>query len=135
MSILKLQLEDAELRKTPSKEMAAEVNETKFFRDSGFYYAGTTDYSDFSVFEILEDFLQPGTETSLGAAAESILKITPDKAPLSEEVTNVGRVVLELAEQIPYYHPSHIKLARVMELLTSSPKFINESPYVSRLGR
>ncbi|PYI11091.1 hypothetical protein BO78DRAFT_382968 [Aspergillus sclerotiicarbonarius CBS 121057] len=59
---------------------------------------------------ILNDFLQPETETSL--------------APLSNEVYVVGEIVLELAQQIPYHHPSQVKLARVMEGLTTSPKLI-----------
>jgi hypothetical protein len=91
--------------------------------ECGYTYVGTTDYSEEKVFEILNDYLQPDTTSSLHSAVHSILALLPENAPLSTEVWNVGEVVLHLAKQIPYHHPSQIKLARIMEELTCSPKF------------
>ncbi|PWY95903.1 hypothetical protein BO94DRAFT_620264 [Aspergillus sclerotioniger CBS 115572] len=81
------------------------------------------------VFHILNDYLQPDTEMPLFSAVKSILDILPG-APLSDEIYVVGEIVLELAKQIPYHHPSQAKLARVMEGLTNSPKFTT-GPYSS----
>ncbi|GIK03849.1 hypothetical protein Aspvir_007924 [Aspergillus viridinutans] len=92
----------------------------------GYRYVGTTDYSQEKVFQILNDYLQPDTKTSLDSAVHWILALLPEKEPLSTEVWDVGEVVLQLAEQIPYHHPSQIKLARFMEELTLSPKLTTE---------
>ncbi|GIJ91228.1 hypothetical protein Asppvi_010193 [Aspergillus pseudoviridinutans] len=94
--------------------------------ESGYSYVGTTDYSQEKVFQILNDYFHPDTKTPLDSAVHSILALLPEKEPLSTEVWDVGVVVLQLAEQIPYHHPSQIKLARLMEELTRSPKFTTE---------
>jgi hypothetical protein len=92
----------------------------------GYRYVETTEYSQEKVFQVLNDYLQPDTKMSLDSAVHSILALLPEKEPLSTEVWSVGEVVLQLAEQIPYHHPSQIKLARLMEGLTRSPKFTTE---------
>lgn len=66
------------------------------------------------IFMILKEFLQPNTDLSLESVARDILAMLPDNA-LSPDTLAFGRLCLELAEQIPYYHPSHVKLARLVE--------------------
>lgn len=86
-------------------------------KNADYKWAGMTDYSGAEVFPIL-NFLQPNSEPLLSSAAKSILKLLPD-APDSNEVYEFGNMVIELARQIPYHHPSHVKLARLMERVTS----------------
>lgn len=86
-------------------------------------YSRTTDFRGTAVFQTLNDLLQPESETSPECAIKAILADVPD-APLSNEVMVVGDIIIEIAEQIPYHHPSHVKLARVTEGLMHSPKFI-----------
>ncbi|KAK2768831.1 hypothetical protein FQN54_000691 [Arachnomyces sp. PD_36] len=89
---------------------------------TAYNYVGTTAYSNSRVFLILRDFLQPRSSKSLDETVKSILNLLPENAPESDEVWCVGQVILELADQIPYYHPSQVKLARVMEQLCRSKK-------------
>lgn len=89
---------------------------------------GKYTYSDEKVFVILRDFLQPDTTLSLVSAMESITEILPEGAPESTEVWSFGTICLDLAEQIPYHHPSHQKLARLLEYLGESTKLQGKLP-------
>ena len=73
-------------------------------------------------FKILCDFLQPKTSLTIESAARSILDILPDKDPESTDVWSFGETCIEIAEQIPYYHSSHIKLAALLAHLRVSTK-------------
>lgn len=73
----------------------------------------------------MNDFLQPNSETLLSSATKSILKLLPD-APDSNEVYEFGNIIIELARQIPYHHQSHVKLARLMERVTSYTKLMKQ---------
>jgi hypothetical protein len=72
----------------------------------GYRYVETTEYSQEKVFQVLNDYLQPDTKTSLDSAVHSVLALLPEKEPLSTEVWSVGEVVLQLAEQIDTVLPS-----------------------------
>lgn len=74
-------------------------------------WAGGTDYSETRVAAILRDFLQPDTKLSLQEAAKAILVLIPANASGYAEVCSFGEICVELAEQIPYHHPSQLKLA------------------------
>ncbi|KAI9762428.1 MAG: hypothetical protein M4579_000404 [Chaenotheca gracillima] len=74
-------------------------------------------------FAILRDFLQPDTALTLEGVAQSILDLLPEKAPHSTDVWLFGEVCIELAEQIPYGHPSQIKLTALLEHLGKFAKF------------
>ncbi|KAJ5825489.1 hypothetical protein N7474_002627 [Penicillium riverlandense] len=76
----------------------------------------------YDAFQIFNEYLQPDTKTSHDSAVESLLALVP-KADNDQEVMTIINVVLELAEQIPYYHPSHIKLARIMEEFSCHSRF------------
>ena len=71
---------------------------------------------------ILRDFLQPDTAVLLETTANKILDLLPDKSPNSNDVWVFGEICIELAEQIPYHHPSQLKLAGLLELLGKSTK-------------
>jgi hypothetical protein len=104
--------------KTPLSGLKSKLSNQSY----AYKYVGTTGYSDTKVFLILQDFLQPDTTTSLESAVHPILDLLPEDASMSNEVGLVGEICLELAEQIPYYHPSQIKLARVVEEMCRSSK-------------
>lgn len=128
MASLKLMLErhdDQEASAKP-KTLFSSVK-SKFSNQSTAYKTvGTTDYSDTKVFNLLKDFFQPDTQNTLQGTVEVILKLLPDDAPMSNEVAGVADVCLEMAEQIPYHHPSQIKLARVVEELSRSSKVTSD---------
>jgi hypothetical protein len=86
--------------------------------------AGGTDYSDAKVATILRDFLQPDTKITLKEAAISLLALIPANASGYGEVCSFGEICVELAEQIPYHHPSQQKLAQLLRYLSGSPKFM-----------
>lgn len=96
---------------------------SKFSHGTPAYKAtGTSAFSIDKVFVILRDLLQPDTTLSLESAAESVLALLPEKAPLSTEIWSFGEVCFELSEQIPYHHPSQLKLARLLEYIGRSTK-------------
>lgn len=86
--------------------------------------AGGTDYSEARVAAILRDFLQPDTKLSVQEAAESLLVLIPANASNNAEVCSFGGICVELAEQIPYHHPSQLKLVQLLHYLSRSPKFM-----------
>jgi len=73
-------------------------------------------------FALLRDFLEPHSTVTLEFTARSIEDLLPGKAPLSTEIWDFGESCIEVAEQIPYYHTSQLKLAGLLEYLASSPK-------------
>ena len=79
---------------------------------------------DSEVCSILRRFLQPSRTKSVQQTVKSIIKLLPDDASASNELMSINPVILNLADQIPYHHPSHIKLARVVEEICRWDKFI-----------
>lgn len=79
-----------------------------------------------TIFRLLRDYLQPDTTMTLESTARSILALLPDsaphEAPHSYDVYDFGGVCIELSEQIPYHHPSQLKLVGLLELLGQSTK-------------
>lgn len=73
-------------------------------------------------FALLRDFVQPDSIMTLDFTAKSLEDLLPSNAPLSTEVWDFGESCIEVAEQIPYYHPSQLKLAGLLEYLGYSPK-------------
>jgi len=125
MAALKLKIENFEDPDSavPKQKTLLSSQKSKLTRESSTYNTvGTTADSDTKVFQILQEFLQPDTKTSLEAAAQSILALLPENAPLSNEVSGAGEVCLELVDQIPYHGPSQIKLARLVGELSRSAK-------------
>ena len=78
---------------------------------------------EIQIFHILRDFLQPSTAMTLESGGRLILALLPEEEPLSGAVWSFGEVCIEMAEQIPYYHPSQIKLVGLLEYLQWSTKF------------
>jgi hypothetical protein len=81
---------------------------------------------DQQAFAILRDFPQPDSRTSLNSASTSILALLPDQDPYGMPVWRLGELCIELAEQIPYSHPSQLKLklVRLLQQIGSSPKLM-----------
>ena len=74
-------------------------------------------------YHILRDFLQQDSRLTIEDAAQAVLTLLPENAPLSTEVWEIGEICIELAKQVPYYHPSQLKLAELFEKLGKSTKF------------
>jgi hypothetical protein len=73
-------------------------------------------------FRILRDYLQPDSATSIKSAVQSLTALLPEVGSSKGEVYHFGEVCFELAQQIPYHHPSHLKFARLLEELGWSTK-------------
>ncbi len=86
-------------------------------------WAGGTDYSEARVATILRDFLQHNTKMSLKETATLLLVLIPSNASEHSEVCSFGGICVELAEQIPYHHPSQLKFVQLLGFLSMSPKF------------
>lgn len=89
------------------------------FKDS------TTNLWDRKPFEVLQRYLQPDGDLSLSETSRLILAMQPDQ-PLKKGQfsiwNNIGYHVLAVSRQIPYNHPSQIKLALLMKRLASAKK-------------
>nr|POF01080.1 hypothetical protein CFP56_21028 [Quercus suber] len=73
------------------------------------------------VFDILANVLQPDSALSVDIAVTQLTALLPDRDPYSAEVDALIMRVIDLAEQIPYYHASMVKLVTIADLcLTSS---------------
>lgn len=125
MSTLELKLEDWDVHDHSTKDV---VDDLKTGTRWG--YSRTTDFRGTVVFTHLSDFLQPNAEKSLWETVESISYILPD-APTSMEACITGDIILEIAEQIPWHHPSQLRLAQIAQVLTTSSKLSYNSQTVS----
>ena len=96
--------------------------------DSSSNTPGTIHDTSAALANILRNFLQPKSALSLHEASESILKLIPANASHSTEVRVFGDYCIELADQIPYHHPSHLKLAHLLKRLNLSSKFTDKNP-------
>jgi hypothetical protein len=126
MASLDLKLEDYTGDSTPEMKTTTPIISTLKskigHKNTAYKTAGSSAYSDDKVFIILRDFLQPDSTLSVESATQSILDLLPENAPLSDEIWSFGEVCFELAEQIPYYHPSQLKFARLLEYIGRSTK-------------
>jgi hypothetical protein len=75
----------------------------------------------------LSEYLQPQSKVSLHDAAHSILAHLPADKPYSDEGFALASLVVGVAAQIPYQHPSHARLVRLLKYLTRSPKLVSRS--------
>ena len=74
-------------------------------------------------FAILRDYLEPDTQSSLESTACSILNLLPEKDPNHGiEVRSFSDLCIEIAEQIPYHHPSQLKLVELLAYIGMSEK-------------
>lgn len=103
MATLNLTMEDFD--KVDAKKAAAEK----------------TTFNVSRAFIIVRDFLQPESTIRLDAAADDIVAMLPDEVS-SVDSFEFSAMCVELAEQIPYSHPSHIKLARLVFRLARCQK-------------
>jgi hypothetical protein len=82
--------------------------------------------SDYLVFLILRDFLQPGSAIPLDEATNRILDVFPDGY---KDLQSINTVFVELASQTPYHHPSHLKLATLLRAIGGNKSRIYKSGY------
>ena len=70
---------------------------------------------ELKTFAILRDYLEPDSQLRLESTAASILNLLPEKDPNhGSEVYDFSGLCIELAEQIPYHHPSQLKLVELL---------------------
>lgn len=76
-------------------------------------------YSDWKAFGILTRYLEPGSDLSDEQATELLYEIlpSPDDKKLSGQPDMLGCVLLDIAKQIPYHHPSQIRLLNIFKHL------------------
>ncbi|KAM0800256.1 hypothetical protein BDR22DRAFT_852342 [Usnea florida] len=74
-------------------------------------------------FAILRDYLEPETQLSIESTASSILNLMPEKdSHLGVEGRSFSDLCIEMAEQIPYHHPSQLKLVEFLAYIGMSEK-------------
>lgn len=83
------------------------------------------DSIDYKIFLVLSHFLQPDSTLSSIDAAEHVISVFPYKYP---DLRQLISVCFEIAEQIPYHHPSQIKLVRLLWIVGRSAMHF-EKPY------
>ncbi|KAK2759837.1 hypothetical protein FQN54_002571 [Arachnomyces sp. PD_36] len=86
-------------------------------------------YSDDCAFVILRDFLQPKSTLSLESVVSALVDLLPEDAPESSAVYSFGALCLDMGERIPYHHPSHQKMALLLEKLGVFTK-VNSKTYL-----
>ena len=80
------------------------------------------DYS-LKTFPILRDYLEPGTHLTLESTASSILNLLPEFGPYPRtEESSFSGLCIEMGEQIPYHHPSQLKLVELLAYIGMSEK-------------
>ena len=82
------------------------------------------DHIDNQFSEVLRELLQPTTALTLNSAAQLTLDALPENAAYSDESCALAETCVELAEQIPYYHKSHLELAALIHTLQWSAKLM-----------
>ena len=71
---------------------------------------------------LLRDFVQPQSTLTIESTAETLEDSLLGDDPLSGQVYTFGENCIEIAEQIPYHHPSQHRLVALLEYLANSPK-------------
>ncbi|KAL3455646.1 hypothetical protein BJX64DRAFT_294824 [Aspergillus heterothallicus] len=84
-------------------------------------------YSDFEAFKIFKRLLEPGGDLDIDDAGKLFYEMLEPRdiahwAENESQFQNLGICFLEIAEQIPYAHPSHSTLVSVMIWLIQSDK-------------
>ena len=72
------------------------------------------------IFHILQDYLQPESSALLQGTVHAVFDVLPKGKPGSNEVWNFGQACLDIAEQMPYWHPSQLKLVGLVAELSYS---------------
>lgn len=89
-------------------------------------------YSERKAFDILQKYLQPDAGPSVDRVAAMIVEMLPDKTEhyyRSGEAGKFGCMVYEMSQQIPYHHPSQVKLVRLVQCLARSTKLNSAETY------
>jgi hypothetical protein len=82
-------------------------------------------YSDWKAFEVLQRYLEPDRNLSVEQATALIHDMLPtetEKIHLAGQPGMFATLVLEVAQQIPYPHPSQVRLVRLLQRLAISSK-------------
>ena len=83
-------------------------------------------------FEVLRKYLEPWTAMTMEQAGYEILQFLPEDVTPSGPAYTFGGVCIEVAEQIPYYHSSHVKLVELLGYLAESPQACCKSTEVGQ---
>lgn len=129
--------EQKNTRKSEEIEEPEEIKEEKEKQESVFEISDSVvqrRHAEVQMATILRDFLQPDTKLSEDEVVASILALIPQKdlsnshAHTPIEVAIFSQMCVELAEQIPYHHPSQLKFAHLVSRLGHSGKFMDRYP-------
>lgn len=80
-------------------------------------------YETVKAFQVLKQYLE-SEELSVEEAASQLYQMMPDyKTQIGAAEDDLGVVIMDIAEQIPYYHALQIKLVELMKQLARSDRF------------
>jgi hypothetical protein len=95
------------------------------FEDDGLSDAGPGRYSDKKTFDVYQRYLQPDGNLSIVQAATMIVKMLPGPTGNYHRGGELGMFAFftcDVAQQIPYQHPSQLKLVRLIQYLGNAIK-------------
>lgn len=123
------ELDEDSLSDTPTKSGRISAFLTRITSSAKPPKPGANKYSSRRVFRILNKTLQPESSvTAEDAAAVLATLLPPVPGPDgSDELSSIMEVFLEIAWQIPYNHPSMIKLVRIMLCLLETNRSLRIS--------
>ena len=73
-------------------------------------------------FNILKDFLQPDSKLTANHVADALLLMLPASKAGRDDENGMSAIIVDLSEQIPYHHPSQLKLAHVVQIMGTSSR-------------
>ncbi|BCS25030.1 DUF3632 domain-containing protein [Aspergillus puulaauensis] len=80
-------------------------------------------YETVKAFQVLKQYLE-SEELSVDEAASQLYQMMPDyKTQIGAAEDDLGVVIMDIAEQIPYYHTLQLKLVELMKQLARSHRF------------
>jgi hypothetical protein len=88
----------------------------------------TYDPDDWLNLIIMQDFLQPNSTMSVEEAVRRIIEVHATWEEAGSIHFSTGPFISAIAKQIPYSHPSQLKLARLLLLLGRSPERLEKLP-------
>ncbi len=80
-------------------------------------------YETVKAFQVLKQYLE-SEELSVKEAASQLYQMMPDfKTQIGAAEDDLGIVIMDIAEQIPYYHTLQLKLVDLMKELAEGDRF------------
>ncbi|KAL4802439.1 hypothetical protein BDV18DRAFT_146740 [Aspergillus unguis] len=86
-------------------------------------------YTTWDAFQVFKLYLEDNNKLSTQEAFETLYQMMPDEYfEASAEEDDLSCVIVQVARQVPYWHPSQAKLIGLVQLLGTADKFNKQIP-------